>query len=310
MKILHFADAHIDHAQHGKMNLERNLPQRVVDFERSLITIVDTAIEENVDLVLFAGDAYKDRSPLPTYQKLFEAQIYRLSEARIHTILLTGNHDMPKAQRRAHALQEFETLRLPYIHVISRVSELTETELGLPVRVIGIPWVYKDRFKEMVQKDQTLPLDLDEEIEEYIAQYVLNQIRNADPNVIQILLAHATVVGAVLSDEQNLMVGKDHKLPAAFVKDERLDYVALGHIHKAQNLNGPGPDEQGDYKHPPAIYSGSIERLDFGERADKKYFVIADVQKGKTEVSWRELSGIRPFYNVNIEITEQNDITQ
>lgn len=310
MKILHFADAHIDHAQHGKMNHERNLPQRVVDFERSLITIVDTAIAEKVDLVLFAGDAYKDRSPLPTYQKLFESQIYKLSAAKIHTILLTGNHDMPKAQRRAHALQEFETLKLPYIHVVSRMSELTQAELELPVRVIGVPWIYKDRFKEMVQRNYTPNPDIDGDMEDYIAMYIQNQIDNADPNVIQILLAHATVVGAVYGDERNLMIGGDQKLPSALVRDERLDYVALGHIHKAQNMNGPGPEEQGEYRHPPAIYSGSIERLDFGERSDKKYFVIADVQKGKTEVSWRELKGIRPFYNLNIDITDPEDVTQ
>jgi len=46
------------------------------------------------------------------------------------------------------------------------------------------------------------------------------------------------------------------------------------------------------------IYPGSIERVDFGEAKDKKYFVIADVNKGKTEVEWRELTGIRPFLDV------------
>jgi exonuclease SbcD len=63
--------------------------------------------------------------------------------------------------------------------------------------------------------------------------------------------------------------------------------VALGHIHKPQNLNENG--------HPPVIYPGSIERVDFGEAQDDKFFVIANVERGKTEVEWRQLVDIRPF---------------
>ena len=54
MKILHFADAHIDIANYGRRDPESGLPLRVLDFLKSLDTIVDTAIEERVDLVLFA----------------------------------------------------------------------------------------------------------------------------------------------------------------------------------------------------------------------------------------------------------------
>ena len=66
MKLLHFADAHIDMANYGKHDPETGLPLRVLDFLKSLDTIVDAAISEKVDMVIFAGDAYKDRSPAPT----------------------------------------------------------------------------------------------------------------------------------------------------------------------------------------------------------------------------------------------------
>ena len=72
------------------------------------------------------------------------------------------------------------------------------------------------------------------------------------------------------------MLGADLVLPGSLVRDPRLDYVALGHIHKAQDLN--------QNAHPPVIYPGSIERVDFGEAADDKFFVIAEVTRGKTEV--------------------------
>ena len=309
MKILHFADVHIDHAQHGRFNTQRGLHQRVIDFEKSLITIIDTAIEEKVDLVLFAGDAYKGRSPLPTFQKLFEAQIFRLSSAKIPTILLTGNHDMPKPSRYAHALQEFETLKPPYIHVISNLTTLDQSKLGIPVNVIGVPWIYRDRFKTLVQKEFDSSVDIDTEIESHIARFIGHSIDQADSNVPLILIAHATVTGAKKGDEVGLTLNNEVELPGALVKDPRLDYVALGHIHKAQNLTGPEPEESNETFQPPVIYPGSIERLDFGERADKKYFVIADVEKGKTRIEWRELTGIRPFYNINLKVDHPQDIT-
>ncbi len=68
MRLLHFADAHIDMANFGRHDPETGLPLRVLDFLKSLDTIVEAAITEKVDLVIFAGDAYKDRSPAPTFQ--------------------------------------------------------------------------------------------------------------------------------------------------------------------------------------------------------------------------------------------------
>jgi exonuclease SbcD len=69
LTILHFADAHIDMANYGRHDPVSGLPMRVLDFLKSLDTIVETAISEKVDLVLFAGDAYKDRNPAPTFQR-------------------------------------------------------------------------------------------------------------------------------------------------------------------------------------------------------------------------------------------------
>jgi exonuclease SbcD len=63
--------------------------------------------------------------------------------------------------------------------------------------------------------------------------------------------------------------------------------VALGHIHKPQDLN--------EGQHPPVIYPGSIERVDFGEARDEKFYIIAEVEKGQTQVEWRKLDGVRPF---------------
>ncbi len=74
------------------------------------------------------------------------------------------------------------------------------------------------------------------------------------------------------------MLGSDLVLSPSLVRDPRLDYVALGHIHKPQNLN--------ENAHPPVIYPGSIERVDFGEVKDDKFFVIAHVE------AWPDRGGV------------------
>ncbi len=115
MKILHFSDAHIDMAGSGRHDPETGLPLRVLDFLKSLDAIVEAAVTEKVELVLFAGDAYRDRSPAPTFQREWGRRIIRLSKAGIRTLLLVGNHDLSPALGRANAIQEFETLEIPHV---------------------------------------------------------------------------------------------------------------------------------------------------------------------------------------------------
>jgi exonuclease SbcD len=71
------------------------------------------------------------------------------------------------------------------------------------------------------------------------------------------------------------------------VKDQRLDYVAMGHIHKPQDVNHG--------QRPPIIYPGSIERIDFGEAKDDKFFIVAEIKCGEAKVEWRKIEGTRQF---------------
>src|SRR5512140_261514 len=132
MKVLHFADAHIDMANYGRRDPETGLPLRVLDFLKSLDTIVDAAIDGKVDLVIFAGDAYRDRSPAPTFQREWGKRIMRLSKAGIRTLLLVGNHDLSPALGRANAIQEFDTLEIPNVTVLAKPQFLSAEDLGLP----------------------------------------------------------------------------------------------------------------------------------------------------------------------------------
>ncbi|MGW8251529.1 MAG: metallophosphoesterase family protein [Anaerolineales bacterium] len=288
IRILHFADAHIDMANYGRHDPTSGLPLRVLDFLKSLDTIVDTAIEEKVDLVIFAGDAYKDRSPAPTFQREWGRRIMRLSQAGILTLLLVGNHDLSPALGRAHALEEFNTLQVPHVRVLDKPVFLTPHDLeGLPLQVLAIPYIARSGLIAQLGISGTESGGVYEAMEERLLALVDSWLGEADPALPVVMTAHCSVQGAKWGMERSVMLGGDLTLSGGFVRDPRLDYVALGHIHKPQDLN---PDA-----HPPVIYPGSIERVDFGEAAEDRFFVIAEVERGQTRVDWRQLTGVRPF---------------
>jgi DNA repair protein SbcD/Mre11 len=304
MKILHFADAHIDMANYGRHDPQTGLPLRVLDFLKALDIIIDAAISERVDMVIFAGDAYKDRSPAPTFQREWGRRIIRLSRAKIPTLLLVGNHDLSPAIGRAHAIQEFDTLQVPFVRVLQKPEFLTPQELwDLPVQVIAMPWVSRSGLMASVDASAVDVRELFARIEDRISSLVEDWMSEADPSLPLILTAHASVEGAMFGAERMVMLGSDLVLPTALVKDRRLDYVAMGHIHKPQDLN--------EGSHPPVIYPGSIERIDFGEAHDKKYFVVAHLEKGKnTGVEWREIAGTRVFIERRTSLLSTENVTE
>ena len=103
IRILHFADLHIGMENYGRLDPGTGLNLRVVDFLRRLDEVVTYAITHEADAVLFAGDAFRTRTPSPTHQREFAQRIRRLSEAAIPTVLLVGNHDIPLMEiGRAH----------------------------------------------------------------------------------------------------------------------------------------------------------------------------------------------------------------
>jgi exonuclease SbcD len=288
-------------ANYGRHDPVSGLPLRVLDFLKSLDEIVETAIAERVDLVLFAGDAYKDRTPSPTFQREWGKRIMRLSRAGIPTLLLVGNHDLSPSLGRAHAIQEYDTLAVPHIHVFSQPGFFGPQDLeGLPLQVIAIPWISRSGLIGTLNLSSADVEAANAEIETRLTELVHTWLDEADPNLPVLLTAHASVEGATYGYERNVMLGSDMILPGALVKDPRLSYVALGHIHKNQDLN---KDAQ-----PPVIYPGSIERIDFGEARDDKFFVVVSLENGYADVSWRKLAGIRRFIDLHVKLENGEDI--
>jgi exonuclease SbcD len=172
----------------------------------------------------------------------------------------------------------------------------------VPVQVIAMPWISRSGLMASLESSAADTKELFSDIESRISDLVEGWIEEADPTLPLILTAHASVEGATFGAERMVMLGSDLVLPTALVKDQRLDYVAMGHIHKPQDVNKGG--------HPPVIYPGSIERVDFGEAKDDKFFIVAEVARGETKVEWRKIEGTRPFIERRAVLQSSENVTE
>jgi len=186
--------------------------------------------------------------------------------------------------------------------VLQKPEFLTSDDLwGLPIQVIAMPWVSRSGLMASIETSAMDVKEVFASIEARISGLVEDWMGEADSSLPLILTAHASVEGALFGAERMVMLGSDLVLPTSLVKDRRLDYVAMGHIHKPQDVN--------EGNHPPVIYPGSIERIDFGEAKDDKFYIIAEVGRGATQVEWRKIDGTRSFIERHVVIRSTENVT-
>jgi exonuclease SbcD len=294
LKVIHFADVHLGVENYGQLDPQTGLSTRLTDFLRSIDAIVDTALDEAADLVVFCGDAYKTRDPSPTHQREFARRIRRLSHAGVPTVLVAGNHDVPNAVGRAHTMEIYRTLEVEHVYVARSPGVLDiETAHGA-VQVGVLPWIVRSN---LLSRDDYKNRSLDEvnglllERIEMILTGEDGLISRLRDDVPHILVVHGTVQGATYGSERTVMLGQDVVLPLQLLKHPSWDYVALGHIHQHQAIEAE--------RTPPVVYSGSIERIDFGEEREDKGFVVAEVERGSCSWAFRKLD-VRPFLTVRV----------
>lgn len=295
IRLLHLADIHIGMENYGRLDPATGLNSRVVDFLRRFDEAIDYALENEVDLVIFSGDAYKTRNPNSTYQREFAKRIKSLSDAGIPTVLLVGNHDLPSAESQAESIDIFKTLEVPNV-IVARAEKLhrIETKHG-PVQVVAIPYPLRSRLLAHEEFRGKTIREIDQAVEYMITKNIQTLAEHLDQKIPAILTAHLTVSEAEQGSETRVMLGRDVVILKSVLANPAFDYVALGHIHKHQDVN-PG-------YHPPVVYSGSLERIDFGEEKEDKGFVVAEIERGQTSYKFIKVKA-RPFLTIRAEAKE------
>jgi DNA repair protein SbcD/Mre11 len=297
IRVLHFADTHIGMENYGKTDPQSGLSSRVVDFLHRMDDMCDFARENDVDLIIFAGDAFKTRAPNPTYQREFAHRIRDLSRLA-PIVMLVGNHDLPPTMLKASSIEIYETLDVPNVWVASNYDVyVIETKRG-PVAVGTAPYPIRSRLLEdertagmtIAETDALLQENLTNILEDLAAQAELLDMP-------RLLTAHFTVNGAAVGSERGIMLGRDVAVLLSSLADARWDYVAMGHVHKHQNLT------KGQKGLPPVVYSGSIERIDFGEEGDPKGFCWLELERGNVNWEFVQLNA-RPFVTLKVDLQD------
>ena len=305
MRILHFSDVHIGVESYGSTDPDTGLSTRLMDFLATFDEVVDFALDNSVDLVLFAGDAYKSRDPSQTHQREFARRIASLSREGVPVFLLVGNHDLPHIASRATALDIFPTLSVPNVTIGDRLDTyIVDTAAG-SLQVVALPWIRRSAF---LAREETRSLTIDEinrQLQERVTNLLAWQIQNLDPAMPALLTAHVSLNTARTSSEQSMLLGRDPVLMQSAVARPELDYVALGHIHKRQTLS----------QNPHVVYSGSLERIDFGEENDDKGFCVIDLDttapRGQRLVDFRfQPVNARRFLTIEVAVDADEDPTE
>ena len=121
IQLIHVSDIHFGSGEsHGRVNPLTGMNVRFEDFVKALAKTVDFAIEKKVDIFLFSGDAYRNASPEPVYQKMFASELKRLSNAGVQTILVVGNHDQILRSTSSHSMSVFQSLEVPGVITIDK----------------------------------------------------------------------------------------------------------------------------------------------------------------------------------------------
>ena len=268
MKILHFADLHLGVESYGRIDPATGLSSRLLDFLKALDQVVDYALENKVDLVLFCGDAYKSREPTQTQQREFAKRISRLSTSGIPIFLLIGNHDLPNAIGRATTTEIFDTLAIKNVYVSNRPQIYRIPTNSGTVQIVSLPWL---RRSALLTKEETKNLTFDQinqRLQQALTNVIAAKAQELDRELPAILAAHVWGSGATVGSERSMTIGQEHALLLSNVAHPAFDYIALGHIHKHQVLS----------HNPPVVYPGSLERLDFSEEEDDKGFYLVEIE--------------------------------
>ncbi len=290
MTLLHTADIHLGAKTYGRRDPDTGLNTRLLDVRRSFEALVQRALDEEVDAFLFCGDAYHTADPTPTQQKIFAECLQPLADAGIPLVLVIGNHDHPVTYGRASSLDIFEYVDGD-VHCYRKPAssvQVVDTPTG-PLQLIPLPWPIRSQIVTKEEYRSMTPDELRQFIEEKYVNYVQRRagdiqdeavVERADgtehrlsPDVPTVLAGHVTLQGAELAgSERTTLIASDPKFTVGQLAVPPIDYVALGHVHRAQNRNPDG--------HPPVVYAGSIERVTFKERDEQKGFYLVDVEPG------------------------------
>lgn len=259
MRLAHISDLHLGKRLHEVSFLE--------DQAYILEEICEVLRDEKPDAVLIAGDIYDKSAPSAEAVRLFDDFLSELSADGQMVFAISGNHD--SAARVAYGGRIMAKSGV-YLSAPEYRGEVFSASLEDDDGRVDI---YLLPFIKPIHVSLAFP---EEKIESYTdALRVAVERMPIDPKRRSVLVAHQFVTGAVRSDSEEVSVGGLDNVDAAVFAP--FSYVALGHIHRPQNIGSPR-----------IRYSGTPLKYSFSEAKDEKFITMAELD-GQGEVVLRTI---------------------
>lgn len=255
MKFAHISDLHL-----GKRIYQFSM---IEEQKYILKKIVEIVIEEQVDGVLIAGDVYDKIYPSAEAVALFDTFLVELAKEEIKVFVISGNHDSPERIAFLGQLTKQAGVYLAPVYQGTIESVALEDEYG-KVNIYLLPFIKPVHVRHFFPEEPTNTYT--------DAMRVVVKKMNLNLQERNILVAHQFVTGAMRSDSEEISVGGLDNVEVTALQE--FDYVALGHIHRPQNM--------GSEK---VRYSGTPLKYSFSESGDKKSVTILELEeKGKVKM--------------------------
>ncbi|MEH0971199.1 exonuclease SbcCD subunit D [Micromonospora sp. CPCC 205546] len=262
MKILHTSDWHVGKVLKGQSRAEEH--------KRVLAGVIDVARAEAPDLVIVAGDLYDTAAPSPEATRLVTRALTALRRTGADVVAIGGNHDNGQALDALRPWAEAAGITLrggvrdnPDEHVVDGT-----TAGGERWRLAALPFLSQRYAIRAVEMYELTAAETTQTYADHLGR-VLGRLTESftEPDRVHLVTAHLTVVGATTGGgERDAHTVLGYAVPAT-VFPGTAHYVALGHLHRSQRVQGPCPIR----------YSGSPLAVDFGEQENVPSVTVVEV---------------------------------
>ncbi len=262
VRLLHTSDWHVGKLLRGQSRADEHVAV--------LAEIADIAGREDVDLVLVAGDLFETSAPGPESEQIVYRALLQLAEVA-PVVVISGNHDNP---RRLQAVAPLLSLgRVTVVGQVARPDEggvMVRTVAGVPVQLALLPFVSKRGIvrADALMRDEAF--ELHQAYDERVRAIVTSLCAGFSADTVNLVCGHLFAAGGTMGGgERSAHTVMDYSV-GSLAFPVTAQYVALGHLHRAQDI--PGPTR--------IRYCGSPLQLDFGETADTKSVTVVDLEPG------------------------------
>ena len=292
-KIFFISDTHFGKKYSFRRDYNLNISKRNLDAIDNCEIIIENAIEEQADFVIFLGDIYDRRNISPTFRKIVRERIFTpLANSNIQIYVIGGNHDSVRVPERGADIQELSNF--PNFDVFTEFKSRIVEKNGLKMGFLFLPYIHYDVLVRMARKRGMKISTTDHNyiiaqriMRNFISEITEKTLSGCDK---RFLMGHYYLSGAKIRETNNpAMIFGDFELNKEIIQKHLFDLAIFGHVHLKQTM-------WNDYR---IVIPGSIDRIDMGERDSDKFYCVYDVESDHLE--YIDLA-CRKMFKFNIEL--------